>query len=224
MQAHAHDIEPSESPGASSWQGIPASSPMRTVMSPHTQGRRPATPTSSRTTPQVARTASVDIPSSVAAAAGRVKEARVVRSAALNAQALRDGGHQRGSGGRHGSCTCGGVVRTARLRLDVVAALMAVAATIWVACPCVPASTPSASGEHSCCPGGDGPALSAPAADCCADHSLGAAVAATPTAPPLASLVPAEGGGHLPAVALAIAVPAHAPVPFVATPPSVLRI
>jgi hypothetical protein len=183
---------------------------------------------SSRTIPQAARKTSVDIASSLADGSdagqqGR-RQARVVRATARIAPALRYSGSWRGPGSRHGSCNGVGVVKIARLRLDVVAALMAVAATVWVACPCVPASATSASGDHSCCPGGDEPALSAPAADCCADHSLGAAVAATPTAPPLASVGPAVAGSPLPALDLRVAIRTHVPLPFASTPPSVLRI
>jgi hypothetical protein len=111
-----------------------------------------------------------------------------------------------------------------RLRLDVVAALVAAAATVWVACPCAPASMTSASSEHSCCPDGDVPALRAPAADCCADHSLGATVAAPPAAAPPASMVPAVAVAPLPVLGLPVAIRTHAPLPFAATPPSVLRI
>jgi hypothetical protein len=117
-----------------------------------------------------------------------------------------------------------GVVTIARLRLDVVAALLAVAASVWVACPCVPASMTAAASEHSCCPDGDRPALSAPAADCCADHSLGATVAAQPTAVPLASLGPAVADSPLPALGLPVAIRTHVPLPFAAAPPSILRI
>jgi hypothetical protein len=113
-------------------------------------------------------------------------------------------------------------VRNARVQIEVVAALLAIAASLGTICPCAPPAA-TASDEHTCCPADEALAMVALGSDCCASHSSGTATLATVDGAPALDAW-GVGAASVACCVRAVDVIRDAPLPFLTHPPLVLRI